>query len=266
MKSTTLFRNLTLRLGARSSIFLSRPLIRHSSTETTPLADLEASLRKLTSRPENEIYDYLNITNSHLLNITLADFLPSSCYPLGFSKSNLQTPRDTISGQTDCTPPPLPLGHHLVYFSPQVLEFDLLPDGTDFLHFPGHPFSRRLWTGGSLSFNRNPYFQLHTANMSALCKEEITKVWTAGQEGDEKVFVTIRRRIGGFGRRSKPSETKIDWGHIDTSSIQWRSKLEKLALVETRTLVFMREKSKAAARRDAQITASSVMKRLMRRQ
>jgi hydroxyacyl-ACP dehydratase HTD2-like protein with hotdog domain len=247
--------------------------MRRFSTEPFPLADLETVLREeLTSRPPNQILEYLTNTNSHLLNITLADFIPSSCYPAGFSKSDLQTPRNKDKlGASAHEAGYLPLGHHLVHFPPQVLSSDILPDGTDKLHWPGPPFTRRLWTGGSLSFNRNASFGLHTNNMSAMCKEEITNVWTKGQVGDEKVFVAIRRRIGGFGEYYKPTRwsgiAEPESGSLDGNSDQWRqrSKMGDLALVETRSLVFMRKNSKSHARRDSQLVPSA-MKRLMRKE
>jgi hypothetical protein len=272
MRSTTLFNNSRICLCVGRPICGPRRLVRRFSAEPFPLANLEASLREeLTSRPANQILEYLTNTNSHLLNITLADFLPPSCYPAEFSKSDLQTPRNkfkpaAIVHQAGS----LPLGHHLVHFPPQVLNSDILPDGTDNLHWPGPPFTRRLWTGGSLSFNRNIMFGLHTNNMTAMCKEEITDVWTKGEEGDEKVFVAIRRRIGGFSKFYEPPQwsgrAKLEWGTLDGNSGQWgkRSKMGKLALVETRNLVFMRKKPKSHARRDSQLVPSA-MKRLMRK-
>ncbi|KAE9374559.1 hypothetical protein N431DRAFT_335935 [Stipitochalara longipes BDJ] len=270
MKSTTLFSNTRTCLCASRSSSISRCHIRKFSTELTPLADLEASLRKeLTSRPVNHIPEYLNNTNSHLLNLTLADFLPPSCYAPGFSKSDLQTPRRRPKSSPLANEELiLPLGHHLVHFPPQVPNSDLLPDGTDTLHWPGEPFVRRLWTGGSLSFNRNSMFQLHTNNMSAMCKEEITNVWTKGQEGDEKVFVAIQRRVGGLGKFYEPRRWSgrpvPEWGPLDSSTDKWgkRSMMGKLALIETRNLVFLKKKGKGHARRDSQLVPSA-MKRLM---
>lgn len=271
MKSTTLFHTSRTRLCAGRSFFASLSLARCFATEPPLPPDLEARLKaELTSRPVNEIFEYLTNTNSHLLNITLADFLPPSCYPPGFSTSNLQTPRNKRTTLKDQGESSLPLGHHLVYFPPQVLNSDLLPDGTDILHSPGRPFVRRLWTGGSLSFNRNQFFGLHMINMSALCKEEITDVWTKGQEDDEKVFVAIRRRIGGFGKDYMPSQwfgkPEPEWGPLKGKSDQWgmKSQMGKLAVVETRNLVFLKKKSKRQARQDSQLLASTAMKRIKR--
>jgi hypothetical protein len=113
-------------------------------------------------------------------------------------------------------------------------------------------------------------FGLHTNNMSAMCKEEITNVWTKGKEGDENVFVAIRRRIGGLGKIYEPPQwsgrAKLEWGTLDGNSDQWgkRSKMGKLALVETRNLVFLRKKPKSHEWRDSQLVPSA-MKRLMRK-
>lgn len=120
--------------------------IRRSSTAT-----LQSSLyEELTSRAANVIFDYLSPTPSHLLNVTLADFLPESCYPPGFSKGDLKLP---FIGKPGNNPVSLPQGHHLVYFSPQVPSSVLLSDGTDPLQSPGEPFVRRMWAGGSIVFD-----------------------------------------------------------------------------------------------------------------
>jgi hypothetical protein len=112
--------------------------------------------------------------------------------------------------------------------------------------------------------------------MLALCKEEISRVSMRGHESEEKVFVTIRRRIGGFGKSYGTDQWKgkaqiggnpIGGNPIDSSadpSTRW-SKMGNLALVETRNLVFMREKTKEAAREDVQRILSG-SKRIMRRQ
>ncbi|KAL8367293.1 hypothetical protein RB595_009193 [Gaeumannomyces hyphopodioides] len=62
----------------------------------------------------------------------------------------LRRPGSSLLGAT-----PLPQGHHLVYFPPKLSDQELLPDGTDPAHWPGLPFTRRLWAGGSVTFNRD---------------------------------------------------------------------------------------------------------------
>lgn len=53
-------------------------------------------------------------------------------------------------------PPPVgtlvPPGHHLVYFTPDGLEADLGPDGSDRTYNAAAPFSRRMWAGGRMQW------------------------------------------------------------------------------------------------------------------
>jgi hypothetical protein len=107
--------------------------------------------------------------------------------------------------------------------------------------------------------------------MFALCQEEISRVWTRGQEGDEKVFVTITRRIGGFGEAYGTDQWKgkahVGGSLTDPSVDRFgRShQLKNLALVETRNLIFMREKTQQAARQNLQMVSTG-LKRIMRTQ
>lgn len=50
---------------------------------------------------------------------------------------------------------PLPPCYHLVYFTPDALETELGPDGADKTFNPGEPFTRRLWSGGSMSWEQH---------------------------------------------------------------------------------------------------------------
>ncbi|KAH6684474.1 hypothetical protein B0J14DRAFT_612484 [Halenospora varia] len=196
---------------------------RFSSTQTT-------LYQKLRTRRANYIYDYLSPTQSHLLNISLAGFLPESCYPPGFSKSKLELPFANARDGTKAAP--LPAGHHLVYFPPQVLSSDLLPDGTDPVQSPGPPYVRRMWAGGSIYFPRHDDALLLDASR-AVCREKIIDVTVKGEGEKEKVFVEIERKIG-------PShEQKIS--HASMHGV----------VREVRNLVFMKEKTPDAAKEDA---------------
>lgn len=208
---------------------------RHVSTEA-----LQSSLKKkLTSRTPNIIYDYLSPTPSHLLNISLADFVPESCYPPGFSTEDLTLPR-VQTGGSGSNPSALPQGHHLIYFSPQVPSSKLLPDGTDPLQSPGEPFVRRMWAGGTLTFDNFLRDQPKLDNRRAYCREHIPNVIVKGSEGNEKVFVNIERQIG------------------NTSEIPAQDELSNIesqrhsspSIIEIRNIVFMREKSVAAVKED----------------
>lgn len=47
---------------------------------------------------------------------------------------------------------PVPPGHHLVYFTPDGVESELGPDGSDRTYNAAAPFSRRMWAGGRMQW------------------------------------------------------------------------------------------------------------------
>lgn len=216
-----------------SSACLASPLtyLRHSST-------LSSLPHELTSRPLNVTYDYLSPTPSHLLNISLRDFLPSSCHPKYFDASNPILPGVAFTFQSPPPIGPYPLhqGHHLVYFPPAIPYHGLLPDGTDTLHSPPAPtlFTRRLWAGGSVTFNPSLSSRLCLDGARAACVEGIRDVTIKGKEGDEKVVVHIERRYGyvdpARGVRARYDE--------DVIQSVWEG--DQAAVVERRDLVFLR--------------------------
>jgi len=255
MRSSTLCQ--TLRRGFRvlRSPAISRTLIRNSSTGS--------SLRQqLTARPPTIIYDYLSPTPSHLLNISLADFLPESCFPPEFKTSDLALP---LSNRAV-----LPQGHHLIYFAPQVPSSSLLPDGTDPLQSPGPPFVRRMWAGGSLLFNKSPVRQLQLDTTRAACIERISDVSVKGVESGEKVFVNIERHIGPVGPKSvdpewedgeeNPGDDELLLQY-DLQAGEGSDRLGHLSLIETRNIVFMRDKSEAVAEKEA-VKPEKILKRM----
>ena len=103
---------------------------------------------------------------------------------------------------------------------------------------------------------RKRHLQLDTTR--ATCIEKITDVSVKGTEGDEKVFVTIERRIGLAGHKycdplySSGSEPREIFRRFVRGYLQIKdaTKLGNLSLVETRNLVFMREKSAEATQDD----------------
>ncbi|TQS35561.1 hypothetical protein Golomagni_04019 [Golovinomyces magnicellulatus] len=174
--------------------------LQHTDTKTNSLEILEKTLReKLLARPEITVYDHMAPTPSQLLKTSLQSDLP-------FIKSCLDI-KQRNKGKFY-----LPAGHHFVYFNQYVPTGSLLPDGTDDLHSPGHPFERRLWVGGSIEFTRT--FTLFP-KIQMICLEKITGVRVSGIHGNEKVFVEITRRI-------------------------INPYLDSMKLKEVRTLIFMR--------------------------
>ncbi|KAH7326365.1 HotDog domain-containing protein [Stachybotrys elegans] len=164
----------------------------------------------MPSRPAKLIYDYLTPTHSHLLDVTLADLLPS-----------LHT---SSSPAVSSPPAALPQGHHLVYFPIQEAPSRLVPDGADPDHSPGAPYERRMWAGGEVVFRRGAAAAaaLRLDGRACLCKERIAEVDVRGAEGDERVFVHVKRSYG--------------LGHEDRDE----SEGEGWLIEERRTLVFMR--------------------------
>lgn len=126
----------------------------------------------------------------------------------------------------------MPSGHHLVYFPPQVILSELLPDGTDVLHTPGQPFNRRLWAGGKITFPQQSgdADNLLLNGQRAVCVEKIDNVNVQGSEGDEKILVTIDRRFTPV--REHEDETQIR-ARVASNGSE--------VLVEKRTLFFMRD-------------------------
>lgn len=253
--------------------------INRSLSVHTRLSSTQSILhKKLTSRKPNIIYDYLSPTPSHLLNISLADFIPSSCYPANFRASDLTLPRSHIDGPDECSDAGyLPQSHHLVYFSPQIPHSALLPDGTDPLQSPGPPFVRRMWAGGSVVFNTARGEQLRLDNIRAACIERIAAVSIKGNEGNEKVFVNIERRIGLADSSDYPQTDLDDEGGAYSVSDQYSMADQRLlrrynaddsnnigraSLVETRNIVFMREKDAATAKEDCARPPKTVRRKL----
>lgn len=194
---------------------------------------------ELTSRKLPLAYDYLHPQPSHLLNVTLADLF-SGPQLQSFPKDGSSTTLPVMGSAPPCMAP----GHHLVYFPPQVTLSQLLADGTDVLHTPGDPFNRRLWAGGRVKFpvSGGPFLN----GSRAVCLETIRDVVVNGREGEEKVTVSIERRVG-----------TVEDQESDQSVRErlWTENAEDpgaASVIETRNLVFMREKTREQLDHDIQ--------------
>lgn len=204
---------------------LARPLLSLDRAQCRAHSSLAERLQQeLTTRKLPLMYDYLHPQPSHLLNLTLCDILtPSS------NASEVKTDLPSITN-----PSPLPIGHHLIYFPPQVTLSQLLPDGTDVLHTPGDPFNRRLWAGGKLRF---PAGAPLLDGSRAVCIESMRNVTVKGREGEEKVIVTIERRIGTVPERESEAQT---WSRLWTEN---EADAGESSVIENRDLIFMRCKT-----------------------
>ena len=148
-------------------------------------------------------------TQMKCLRNALADFLP---VPSGAPEEPAYRRREDRAHNMFLSPT-----HHLVYFPNVPRTSLLLPDGTDSLHSPGPPFTRRMWAGGTMEFRQD----IQMDGSPYHCSESIEDVQARGEEGEEKIFVKINRFI--FGGRFP--------GDIHTSPY----------VGEQRTLVFMRD-------------------------
>lgn len=131
----------------------------------------------------------------------------------------------------------------MVYFPPQVTLSQLLSDGTDVLHSPGDPFNRRLWAGGKVRF---PILSGPLLDGSrAVCLETIRDVTVNGLKGEEKIVVSIERRVGVLKERDEEEH--------DIRRRIWTENEEEngqASVIETRNLIFMREKTQEQLEND----------------
>lgn len=239
-----------MRSFSMKNITFCAPLsISRAVSTASPASLSEKLLQKLKSRRIPLFYDYLHPQPSHLLNLSLIDLFSGTWSP--------QCETSLVGTLPSVTSPPrLAAGHHLVYFPPQVTSSQLLPDGTDILHSPGHPFSRRLWAGGRIKFAATGNLLLDGSR--AVCIETIRNVSTKGQEGEEKVFVGIERRIGTVHEGEKESDVRKRIWKEDEEDFGQAS------IIENRNLVFMREKSQEQVKYDKErfSDSSRVVKRM----
>lgn len=203
-----------------------------STSATSNAWDMEQIRASLMTRRLPLTYDYLHPQPSHLLNLTLADVHPK--VPLGYRDTTLPSSQRLRR---------LPAGHHLVYFPPQLPLSQLLPDGTDTLHSPGEPFTRRLWAGGRTRFSRSAGLWLKGDR--AVCLETIRDViGKIGGRGPPRILVKIERRIGVV-QEDEPEE------HV--RSRLFREDSEEFggaSIIEDRDIVFLPGKSQAEINRD----------------
>lgn len=87
---------------------------------------------------------------------------------------------------------PLPLGHHLILFPPVIPESQLNPDGTDPTYNSPHPFTRRMWAGGSFEFDPQ-----HTLKIGedVTCETTVSSVDHKHAGDEAMIFVNQLRRI-----------------------------------------------------------------------
>ena len=148
---------------------------------TTSLPSPEHPLHNIRSemmgRLPNVCTDKRNNEQAVLLWNTLLDFLPKE-YIDALAKKRIRSPS-------------MPPGYQLVYFPFKGPLSSLKDDGTDPAHSPGAPYNRLMWAGGFMHFDQPVRY--HSENRR--CIETIRNVEVKGREGDEKVFVMLKRCV-----------------------------------------------------------------------
>lgn len=215
---------------------------------STRAFSVEALHEQLKTRRLPLTFDYLSPQPSHLLNLTLRDILPEA------STSSLQKSCSSNKLSSVLQPHRMSPGHHLVYFPPQVPISQLLADGTDVLHTPGPPFTRRLWGGGSVRFPSDIGPLLHCQR--AVCVERIRDVFIKGAKGEEKIVVGIERQI--FEVEENETEERIQERLVDNSL----NHASIPHIIEMRNLVFLRNSKMDSNSTVAQTPGTRYLKRM----
>lgn len=137
----------------------------------------------------------------------------------------------------------LSFGDFLIHFERGELNY--LPDGTDKFHWPGDSWVRRVWAGGSITWdtaNFRKQFELPDSTKSPglsisrklRCFEKILNVELKGK-GDRnqpnKILVQTMRAYGAFQNKYIGSK--------DMTAEMWKDYLGSTAIIEKRDLIFM---------------------------
>ncbi|TPX37220.1 hypothetical protein SmJEL517_g00994 [Synchytrium microbalum] len=116
---------------------ISRHLASHSTPQSISEAEFDQKyttwLPTITSKKMHES-DIIDAGRMHLLALTL-------------------NPKNHDGLETFIPGRPVQEAYHLTLFPPRIPEQDLALDGYDVIWSPPHPFTQRMWAGGSFEFN-----------------------------------------------------------------------------------------------------------------
>ena len=154
--------------------------------------------RPLVSTRQKELVDDLLQTAQKAAPIIRRQFLdPNQSQRLSLTLNRPRFYRGSQDLEGEIRVPlngtPLPPGYHLAYFTPAVLPGSLGKDGTDISYSPPEPFTRRMWGGRQLDWEKeNPLRIGDEAIETTKLVAAEPKVTRAGEEmivvGVEKTF------------------------------------------------------------------------------
>jgi hydroxyacyl-ACP dehydratase HTD2-like protein with hotdog domain len=109
--------------------------------------------------------------------------------------------RPALPGRVDVSelaPPagtPLPPGYHLVYFTPNGVESELGPDGTDVSFNAPAPFTRRMWAGGRMRWPQEGELALRVGDEAEERTRLIGATPKSSRSAGEMVLVEVEKEI-----------------------------------------------------------------------
>ncbi|KAI2634025.1 hypothetical protein GGS21DRAFT_124830 [Xylaria nigripes] len=103
-------------------------------------------------------------------------------------------PGQDISTRTPADGTPLPPGYHLVFLTPLGVEAELGEDGTDSVFNAPAPFSRRMWAGGRMRWEKE---DLRVGDSVEERTRLVSAVAKKSRDGADMVIVGVEKQFWG---------------------------------------------------------------------
>ncbi|KAF3231642.1 hypothetical protein TWF191_005706 [Orbilia oligospora] len=219
---------------------------------------LPQEAQDLLARKFPLVHEFISPAQYNLLTLSLQPYL-------NFSDIIKPDPTDekaphnpfTIKAMLPVYGRTLPPGFHFAFFNGYTQESDLSLDGYISSQAPGGPWTRRMWAGGKLTFNRMPEKRQKgndngarrarplDIGRRAYCHETVEDIQMKGEPGspNEMMFVYLKRKIWATGyivREPSKSPKIKEVEDFDEDKVIQPD--EDVPLIEQRVLVYMRPK------------------------
>ncbi|KAL8734553.1 MAG: hypothetical protein Q9166_001453 [cf. Caloplaca sp. 2 TL-2023] len=110
---------------------------------------------------------------------------------LTLNRPQLYSNGGDVRKETPTNGTPLPPGYHLVYFTPAALLDELGSDGSDIDFSPAEPFTRRMWAGGELKWEKgNP---LRIGDEATETTRLLSADAKTGRTGEEMIIIRVEK-------------------------------------------------------------------------